>query len=99
MRGALLSLLLVGLGGCSPTLRVRHLDPTHPQAEVHVDGTLWTYISHGDDLSVKVAPGPHRLRVVPVNGAESPWHPGAPHLDVVIEGDAVLTLQPARPSP
>jgi hypothetical protein len=96
MRGALLTVLLLGLGGCGPTLRIRHLDPTHPQAEVHVDGQIQTYVSHGDDVSLSVEPGPHRLRVVPVSQDKSPWHPGADHLDVVIEGDAVLTLQPVR---
>ncbi len=94
MRSVLLLLGLLGATACGPTLRVRHLDPTHERAAIHLDGALWAEVAVGGDVTTAIEPGRHELRVVPVGSDASPWHPGSASIELIVEGDAVLTLQP-----
>mgnify|MGYP007096623557 CR=1 FL=1 len=93
----LLLLAAVGMLGCGTTLTVRHLDATHTAAQVSVDGQPVGLLTFGDQLELPIQPGPHKLRATTPGGQVSPWHPEVDVLEIVIEGDAVLTLQPRGP--
>lgn len=92
MRWVLLGALLAGCGG--PTLVVRNFDPGHEKAEIWVDGARVASLAYKEDVEVSVEPGPHRIKAVPAGAEESPWHPGVPYCEIVMEDDAVMTLVP-----
>ena len=50
-------------------------------------------LQYDSDMSVSLPRGKHRVRAVDGKG-KSPWHPGQRELEVVIDGDATLTLLP-----
>ena len=87
------TLAAVGLlGACSPSLIIRHEDPTHDRALIWLDGKRAGVVRYDDTLRVRVARGRHTIRAVAPGSDESPWHLDRPEVEVVIEDEATMTL-------
>ncbi|MCA9559901.1 MAG: hypothetical protein H6704_23355 [Myxococcales bacterium] len=97
MRYALLAALVGLSAGCGSTLTIRHLDATHRSAEVMVNGEKKGMLTYGESFEMPLEPGRYQLKVTAPGKSTSPWHPDVDTIDVMLEDDAVLTLQPPRP--
>ncbi len=97
MRSALFVALAALLAGCGSTLTIRHLDATNRSAEVVVNGQNKGMLTYGEAFEMPLEPGRYQLKVTVPGKATSPWHPDVDTIDVMLEDDAILTLQPPRP--
>jgi hypothetical protein len=80
--------------GCAPTLHVRHLDWSTPNAIVWVDGEEVGVVRYGETFSLDVREGQHHIKTTRPGETTNPWHKtGATWVVVALE-DVVLTLLP-----
>jgi hypothetical protein len=98
VRSVLLGCVVVVLGlaalGCAPTLHVRHLDWSIPDAIVWVDGKEMGVVRYGETFSIDVREGQHHIKTTRPGETTNPWHKtGATWVVVALE-DVVLTLLP-----
>ncbi len=97
MRNALFAALAALSTGCGSTLTIRHLDATNRSAEVVVNGQNKGMLTYGESFEMPLEPGRYQLKVTAPGKSTSPWHPDVDTIDVMLEDDATLTLQPPRP--
>lgn len=96
MRYALFAALAL-LAGCGSTLTIRHLDATNRSAEIVVNGQKKGMLVYGESFEMPIEPGRYQVKVTAPGQPASPWHPDVDTVEVMLEDDAVFTLQPPRP--
>ena len=90
----LAGILLLGLVGCGPSLVVRHMDFTAPDADVYVDGRKVGTVAYGDEFDISLKKGQHRIKTTRIGETVNGWRNDGGHWLVVITNDVVLTLLP-----
>ena len=91
---ALIGITCILCSACGPSLVVRHFDPTEPSAEVRVDGKAVGTVSFGNELSVSITRGPHRINAVKPGVGTNQWSNDSLSWSVIVVKDVILTLLP-----
>lgn len=86
------ALSLVCLSGCAPLLSVVHRDPTHPRAEVRLDGRSIGSLECGQRLAVRAERGVHQLELMSDDAPTSPWTDDGQPVTLVVDGNVDVTL-------
>lgn len=89
----------LSLTGCAPLLSVVHRDPTHPHAEVRLDGQSIGGLQCGGRLAVRVERGVHQLELVSDDPRKSPWTDDGRAVTVVVDGNVEVTLVTPEAAP
>ncbi len=96
LRAALFLLPLLLCACVTPTLTVRHMDPTQPVAHVWLDGARVGTVQYGKEVQVPFSPGRHTLSATTPMSRTNAWSLDGDVWRALLERDATLTLLTPR---
>jgi hypothetical protein len=79
---------------CSPSITIRHNDPTHRLVQVVINGINEGEISYDDKKSFKVAKGRHKVEITPNGENINPWTKDNKAWYLFVDRGAELVLLP-----